>query len=137
MTIPRILHLVCPGAKRGVVVVFFLAITSSAFAQPRNLRSDSTYTELGKSLDLPTLNFEGGSSAKNGSQGDQRGQGSCKIVAGSLFVSGLLLCSWGISSWEVEKYQCCPARNTDNVIKIVAGVLLINAGLLYLIEGCD
>ena len=60
-----------------------------------------------------------------------------KIVGASLLGSGIFLCSWGITSWEVEEYQCCPARNTGNVVKIVAGVLLINAGLIYLLEVMD
>jgi hypothetical protein len=60
-----------------------------------------------------------------------------KIVGSSLIVSGLLMCSWGIASWEVEEYQCCPANNTGNVVKIVAGVMLFNAGLIYLLLGED
>jgi hypothetical protein len=59
------------------------------------------------------------------------------IVGVSLFGSGIFLCSWGITSWEVEEYQCCPARNTGNVVKIVAGVILINAGLIYLLDVMD
>jgi len=65
---------------------------------------------------------------------DSRAQ---KIVGASLLGSGIFLCSWGITSWEVEEYQCCPARNTGNVVKIVAGVVLINAGLIYLLEVMD
>jgi len=59
------------------------------------------------------------------------------IVGASLLGSGIFLCSWGIASWEVEEYQCCPARNTGNVVKIIAGVVLINAGLIYLLEVMD
>jgi hypothetical protein len=59
------------------------------------------------------------------------------IVGASLLGSGIFLCSWGITSWEIEEYQCCPARNTGNVVKIVAGVVLINAGLIYLLEVMD
>jgi hypothetical protein len=57
-----------------------------------------------------------------------------KIVGVSLLGSGIFLCSWGITSWEVREYQCCPANNTANVIKIVAGILLLNAGLIYILE---
>lgn len=56
-----------------------------------------------------------------------------KVAGATLLTSGLLLCSWGITSWEVSEYQCCPAKNTENVIKIVVGVVLINAGLIYLL----
>jgi len=56
------------------------------------------------------------------------------IVGTSLFGSGIFLCSWGIASWETDDTQCCPTNNTQNVIKIVVGVLLLNAGLVYLLE---
>ena len=56
------------------------------------------------------------------------------IVGTSLFGSGIFLCSWGIASWETDDTQCCPTNNTQNVIKIVVGVLLFNAGLVYLLE---
>jgi hypothetical protein len=69
-----------------------------------------------------------------GQEGDSR---AGKIVGISLLGSGIFLCSWGIASWEIEEYQCCPARNTGNVVKIVAGVVLINAGLIYLLEALD
>lgn len=58
-----------------------------------------------------------------------------KIVGSVMLGSGVLLCSWGIVDWQTEETQCCPARNTDNVAKIVVGVVLINAGLVYLIAG--
>lgn len=60
-----------------------------------------------------------------------------QLVGYTMLGSGLLLCSWGIISWQIKEYQDCPPRNTDNVIKIVAGILLINAGLFYLFGGCD
>ena len=56
------------------------------------------------------------------------------IVGTSLFGSGIFLCSWGIASWETDDTQCCPTNNTQNVVKIVVGVLLLNAGLVYLLE---
>lgn len=71
------------------------------------------------------------------SKDDQHGSGSSKILGTSLFISGVFLCSWGIASWQVEEYQCCPPRNTENVIKIVVGVVLVNAGLLYLLGGAE
>jgi hypothetical protein len=60
-----------------------------------------------------------------------------KVLGSSLLVSGVFLCSWGITSWQISDYQCCPADNTDNVIKIVVGVVLLNAGLVYLLGGAD
>lgn len=60
-----------------------------------------------------------------------------RIVGTSFFASGVFLCSWGITSWQDEEYQCCPPRNTENVIKIVVGVVLLNAGLFYLLGGAD
>jgi hypothetical protein len=69
---------------------------------------------------------------------DERNESRARTIVGaSLLGSGIFLCSWGITSWEVEEYQCCPARNTGNVVKIVAGVVLINAGLIYLLEVMD
>lgn len=56
------------------------------------------------------------------------------IVGASLFGSGIFLCSWGIVAWQTDDTQCCPTNNTQNVIKIVMGVLLLNAGLIYLLE---
>lgn len=58
-----------------------------------------------------------------------------KIAGGIMFGSGILLCSWGILDWQTSDTQCCPARNTENVAKIVVGVVLVNAGLVYLIAG--
>jgi hypothetical protein len=60
-----------------------------------------------------------------------------KIIGSSCFASGLALCSWGIASWQVREFQDCPPRNTENVIKIVVGVVLINAGLIFLLGGAD
>ncbi len=71
-------------------------------------------------------------------EGDPSGdpeQTRARMIAGaSLFGSGIFLCSWGITSWETDDTQCCPTNNTQNVIKIVVGVLLLNAGLIYLLE---
>jgi hypothetical protein len=65
-------------------------------------------------------------------EGSEKGK---KIAGGVMFGSGLFLCSWGIVDWQFSDSQCCPARNTENVAKIVVGVVLINAGLVYLIAG--
>lgn len=65
-------------------------------------------------------------------EGSDRGK---KIVGAVMFGSGVFLCSWGIVDWQFSDAQCCPARNTENVAKIVVGVVLINAGLVYLIAG--
>jgi hypothetical protein len=59
------------------------------------------------------------------------------IIGGSLFASGIFLCSWGITSWQTSDTQCCPPRNTENVAKIVTGIVLLNAGLIFLLEGSD
>jgi hypothetical protein len=71
-------------------------------------------------------------------EADQDGDGDRRrgktIVGASLFGSGIFLCSWGIASWQTDDTQCCPTNNTQNVIKIVVGVLLFNAGLVYLLE---
>jgi hypothetical protein len=68
---------------------------------------------------------------------DAGGKRQNRLIGGSLFGSGLFLCSWGITSWETSESQCCPTRNTQNVLKIVVGVVLINAGLVYLLGGFD
>ena len=65
---------------------------------------------------------------------DPDGTRTKTIVGTSLFGSGIFLCSWGIASWGTDNTQCCPTNNTQNVIKIVVGILLLNAGLVYLLE---
>jgi hypothetical protein len=93
-------------------------------------RSDSTYRHI-----FPVRDGEGGGNAdEGGAEGSGR---TAKILGSSLLVSGIFLCSWGISSWQVSEYQNCPAENTDNVIKIVVGIVLVNAGLIYLLGGND
>jgi hypothetical protein len=93
---------------------------------------------------LPDLSIVGESS-EDGGKGDQvlageeeedEGSGTGAKIAGAImFGSGVLLCSWGIVDWQTADTQCCPARNTENVAKIVVGVVLLNAGLVYLIAG--
>ena len=76
------------------------------------------------------------SAAIEGGAVEDGGTGAGKKVAGAvMFGSGVLLCTWGIVDWETDDTQCCPAGNTENVAKIVVGVVLINAGLVYLIAG--
>jgi len=65
------------------------------------------------------------------------GRRNRNIVGTGLFASGLFLSSWGITSWQMKEDQCCPPRNTENVIKIVVGIVLIDAGLVYLLGGAD
>ena len=71
-----------------------------------------------------------------GEEEEGDGSGSAeKFVGAVMFGSGLFLCSWGIVDWQSGDTQCCPARNTENVAKIIVGVVLVNAGLVYLIAG--
>ncbi len=71
-----------------------------------------------------------------GAEEEDEGSGTGAKIAGAImFGSGVLLCSWGIVDWQSADTQCCPARNTENVAKIVVGVVLLNAGLVYLIAG--
>jgi len=63
--------------------------------------------------------------------------GNTKLIGASLFTSGLFLCSWGIVSWQLKEDQCCPPRNTENALKIIVGIVLIDAGLVYLRGGLD
>jgi hypothetical protein len=62
---------------------------------------------------------------------------NAKIVGTTLFASGVFLCSWGITSWQRKEDQCCPTRNSENVIKITVGIVLIDAGMVYLLGGVD
>jgi hypothetical protein len=65
------------------------------------------------------------------------GSRNANIVGTGLFASGIFLCSWGITSWQMKEDRCCPPRNSENVIKIVVGIVLIDAGLVYLLGGAD
>ena len=91
--------------------------------------------QLDHAQDLPGLRFldSGNDGPEGGSPEGDISRRNDLIVGTSLFVSGVFLCSWGITEWEIQEYQCCPARNTGNVVKIVAGIVLINAGLTYLL----
>jgi hypothetical protein len=77
-----------------------------------------------------------GSQVLIGEDEEEEGSETGKKIAGAImFGSGVLLCSWGIVDWQTSDTQCCPARNTENIAKIVVGVVLLNAGLVYLIAG--
>jgi hypothetical protein len=102
---------------------------SAASAWPRGV-DQTIFAEEPGPQNEPRPGKEG-SAVEAGEAPDSR---DSKIIGVSLLGSGLFLCSWGISAWEVEEYQCCPAHNTGNVVKIVAGIVLINAGLIYLLE---
>jgi hypothetical protein len=84
--------------------------------------------------DSLTPNMEFLSDGEDDPAGDSDRTRTRTIVGASLFGSGIFLCSWGIVSWQTDDTQCCPTNNTQNVVKIVVGVLLLNAGLVYLLE---
>ena len=94
---------------------------------------------MDEDLDRGPIHFLGMGEGEQGRNGERGGESSrrSKIIGTSLFTSGLFLCSWGITSWQRQEDQCCPPRNTENVMKIVVGIVLINAGLIYLIGGSD
>jgi hypothetical protein len=140
------------GRPLGAVVMFTLFLylaqmclpACAAASFPARARHSLANLKLDPAPDEPRIPVFGvgdNGDRGNGDGDETTGAGgsgrSVKIVGTSLLVSGVFLCSWGITSWEVEKYQCCPARNTGNVIKIVAGVVLINAGLMYLLGAAD
>jgi hypothetical protein len=97
---------------------------------------DPQIEPAGDSLKVVVPGIAGGGGSDAEEAGD-RGSRNTKIIGCSLFSSGVFLCSWGISSWQLEEDQCCPARNTENVIKIIVGVVMVNAGLVYLLGGAD
>jgi hypothetical protein len=123
------------GHARAAVVWFLvgLVFASSAGAWPQGVDpaifSDGTDPGSGKPEPPPQMLDPGEKQDEHGSAGTSR------VIGISLLGTGLFLCSWGIASWEVREYQCCPAHNTGNVVKIVAGLLVLNAGLIYLLEG--
>jgi hypothetical protein len=95
---------------------------------------------FGEELTPPGLRFL--DSTNGGTDGEEERGGSgprrnTMIIGTTLLGSGIFLCSWGITAWEIQEYQCCPARNTGNVVKIVAGIVLINGGLMYLLGASD
>jgi hypothetical protein len=124
-----------PGAwcVRAAVLwgVLALVSVSVAWAWPAGVDHSIFSDEPGQGEEKPGIDLESGESGDGGDGGQSTR--AARIVGASLLGSGLFLCSWGIASWEVEEYQCCPAHNTGNVVKIVAGVILINAGLIYLL----
>ena len=119
----RCIRVLLPG-----ILVVILCVASAA-AWPRGV-DHAIFADGSGPKDEPGPRLEGSGVEAKGAP-DAR---ASRIIGVSLLGSGLFLCSWGISAWEVEEYQCCPAHNTGNVVKIVAGVVLINAGLIYLLE---
>jgi hypothetical protein len=105
---------------------------SSACAWPAGVDHSIFLDESPSAGERPTIHLDGAESGQRGGGVDD--SRASKIIGVSLLGSGIFLCSWGIASWEVKEYQCCPAHNTGNIVKIVTGVVLINAGLIYLLE---
>jgi hypothetical protein len=121
-----------------ILLVLHLALPPGAAAGlPAGIRASITDWEPDEDLPSPRIPYLSSDGPEASEAGDGGVTQKSKIVGYSLLVSGIGLCSWGIASWEVEKYQNCPARNTGNVVKIVGGVLLLNAGLIYLLGGND
>lgn len=119
---------------RGLVtwLLLGLILASSAGAWPAGV-DHSIFSDEGDRDETPRgMPFEG--TAAEGGDTGQEDTRTARIIGISLLGSGLFLCSWGIAEWEVEEYQCCPAHNTGNIVKIVAGVVLLNAGLIYLLQ---
>jgi hypothetical protein len=113
-------------------IVIGLLLVSSAGAWPAGIDHSIFAEEPGSTDERPDPDL--GDQGPDGEEDDKDDARVSRIIGVSLLGSGLFLCSWGISAWEVEEYQCCPAHNTGNVVKIVAGVVLLNAGLIYLLE---
>ena len=120
----------------GGTLLVLLIFTSAAC--PGELRLPFSRYRLPEVTELDDVDAdpEPDGSGLSGDKEDARGSESGKKIAGAvMFGSGVLLCSWGIMDWQTDDTQCCPARNTENVAKIVVGVVLVNAGLVYLIAG--
>jgi hypothetical protein len=128
------------GVLPAVLILLVLHVSmppNAAGGPPRSIAYSLADWNPDKQEPLPRIPLLGSDDpeAREGRSGEA--ERANKIVGSSLLISGLLMCSWGIASWEVEKYQCCPANNTGNVVKIVAGVILFNAGLIYLLTDGD
>lgn len=117
-----------------VVCILTLGVYASvAGAWPAGI--DHSIFSTGSEADSTKARLGSGSEDAAGNGAPDGGKRKAKRIVGiSMFGSGIFLCSWGIASWQVREYQCCPPNNTQNVIKIVAGLLLLNAGLIYLLE---
>jgi len=123
----RLERMVGPGAGSG------LQPASGAWVAPASPATSRDYAP-------PILLASGNetqadsSAAEAGRKGPSR---NAKIVGTTLFATGIFLASWGITSWQRDEDQCCPPRNSENVIKITVGIVLIDAGLVYLLGGVD
>jgi hypothetical protein len=122
---------------RGVVIMVPALLVYTSPVCPRELPLPFSRYRL---PDVSEVG-DGGEGAESGGElaaeeaeygGSERGK---KTAGGIMFGSGVLLCSWGIVDWQTDDTQCCPARNTENVAKVLVGAVLINAGLVYLIAG--
>ncbi|MFH1313800.1 MAG: hypothetical protein ABIJ00_11325 [Candidatus Eisenbacteria bacterium] len=121
-----------------ILLVLHVSLPIGAAAGlPADIRPSVTAWEPDEDLLSPRLPFLGPDGPEADQDKDGEAPRTSKFVGYSLLVSGISLCVWGIASWEVEEYQCCPARNTGNVVKIVGGVMLLNAGLIYLLSADD
>jgi hypothetical protein len=133
------------GMTCGLAVVLAMANLALAGGRPPipiapTLTGRSVYglaPPMGTYRSLFPVRDEGDKGGNEAEDQDGPSDRSQRILGCSLLASGLFLCSWGISSWEISEYQCCPARNTYNVVKIVSGVVLLNAGLVYLLDVDD
>lgn len=142
------------GVCRGVVIMFPALLLCTTPACPRESRLPfSRYrlpglsevvdaSEGARTIREPLSEVVGASEGAEtvrepaGDEGEYGGSERGKKTAGAImFGSGVLLCSWGIVDWQTDDTQCCPARNTENVAKLLVGVVLVNAGLVYLIAG--
>jgi hypothetical protein len=124
-----------------LLLVVFVISASVTAAEDRPLVIPPRFLDLSPDENfnrplIPVLGIGEGGHDRIG-EGEGESSRRSKIIGTSLFASGLFLCSWGITSWQREEDQCCPPRNTENVMKIVVGIVLINAGLIYLIGGSD
>jgi hypothetical protein len=120
----------------GILILLVLHVClpfGAAAGLPAGIKSSLGDWEPDEDLPSPRIPFLSSDGPEAGEDKDLEAGRDKKIVGYSLLVSGIGLCSWGIGAWEIEKYQNCPARNTGNVVKIVGGVMLLNAGLIYLL----
>jgi hypothetical protein len=125
---------VCRAASYVLLICFLgmLLPAPRALAWPYGVDHSIFYSD--SEPDSLSSNMEFLSDEEANPTGDSDRARTKTIVGASLFGSGIFLCSWGITSWETDDTQCCPTNNTQNVVKIVVGVLLLNAGLVYLLE---
>ena len=126
-------------ARRAVVLTLLVLLLSAGAAPAGELRLPFSRYRLPPVSQVGEVDEKSGRAdgiLSGGDEEEEEGSDRGKKVVGAvMFGSGVFLCSWGIVDWQFSDAQCCPARNTENVAKIVVGVVLINAGLVYLIAG--